>query len=577
MFMVGAILQLYVTCLLDKGIAADGNVTAVSINFSQEVFDAKELSTSDIFCLSWYSGAIKCTVQGVQLMYGYCATYTATNDSYIIKCPYFELGGYNVTEPGFIRLPDNISDLNDYMCGPMNRKGLLCKDCIDGFGPSVTSLGYKCSNCTDAWYGIPLYLAVELIPITLFYLIILIFKVHLTSPPMTLYIFYNQSIMYMTLYLQSKPLKTIVAQNRDSPLLKSTLFLFGIWSLDFLHYIVPPFCVSSKLQQIHIEILGFISIIYPLILIVLTWLSVELHGRNFRILVLLWRPFHRCFVRLQRGWDARSDITDAFSSFFLLSYGKLVYQFLVLSHCIPLKYIRDGVPHYLHVLFSDTNIPCSSAKHAFILVPSLLVFIAFNLIPTLLLVLYPFKLFRQCLFRCKLDSLFLTTFVEKFHGCYRDGLDGGRDMRSFSGLYFFLIVLISIYQANHVDLDKFRLSVWLYALFLFLVSAVLVASVRPYKQKYMNVLDTLLLVHLSVVCMLLSREYFPGDGTQLYVLLLVPQVVFGLLLLYKLCTALKNKIMGSCKLYSNDSTAVEPLVSDNQERQPLINPTFSSV
>ena len=225
-FMIGAILQLCLTYLVDRSIAADTNVTLMLTSFSQEVsnYDAKEMSTSDVFCLSWYSGVIKCSDHGVQLMYGYCATYNATNNSYIIKCPYFELKGHNVAEPGFIKLPDNISELNDYMCGPMNRKGLLCKDCIDGFGPSVTSLRYKCSNCTDAWYSIPLYLAVELIPITLFYLITLIFKVHLTSAPMTLYIFYNQLIMYMILFLQSTPLKTIVAQNKDSPLLKSTLF-----------------------------------------------------------------------------------------------------------------------------------------------------------------------------------------------------------------------------------------------------------------------------------------------------------------------------------------------------------------
>ena len=88
----------------------------------------------------------------------------------------------------------------------------------------------------------------------------------------------------------------------------------------------------------------------------------------------------------------------------------------------------------------------------------------------------------------------------------------------------------------------------------------------------MNILDTLLLVHLNIVFVLLSREYFPGDGTQIYVLFLVPQVVFGLLLLYKLCTMLKNRIIGSCKPYSNDSTAVEPLEPDasDQEQKPLI-------
>ena len=69
----------------------------------------------------------------------------------------------------YIQLPENISKLNDYMCGPMNRKDRMCSECIDGFAPSVTSSGYECSNCTDNWYGIPLYLFLEIFPITIFY------------------------------------------------------------------------------------------------------------------------------------------------------------------------------------------------------------------------------------------------------------------------------------------------------------------------------------------------------------------------------------------------------------------------
>ena len=66
----------------------------------------------------------------------------------------------------YIQLPDNISKLNDYMCGPMNRKGRVCSECTDGFAPSVTSIGYECSNCTGIWYGVPLYLFLEFVPIT---------------------------------------------------------------------------------------------------------------------------------------------------------------------------------------------------------------------------------------------------------------------------------------------------------------------------------------------------------------------------------------------------------------------------
>ena len=49
------------------------------------------------------------------------------------------------------------------MCEPLNRKGRVCSECKDGYGLSVMSVGYRiqCSNCTSAWYGVPLYLILE--------------------------------------------------------------------------------------------------------------------------------------------------------------------------------------------------------------------------------------------------------------------------------------------------------------------------------------------------------------------------------------------------------------------------------
>ena len=70
------------------------------------------------------------------------------------------------------------------------RQGLVCSECIEGFGPSVTSLGYSCSKC--AWYGIPLFLLVEFVPITVFYVIIILFQINLTSALFTAFVLANQ-------------------------------------------------------------------------------------------------------------------------------------------------------------------------------------------------------------------------------------------------------------------------------------------------------------------------------------------------------------------------------------------------
>ena len=455
-------------CLVDTG-TADTHVIVDSVADSVE----SRLCHQPSYFYS--EGIIKCADQGVLLSFGYCATETNGNIN-AGQCHYFQLGGRNVTEPGYIRLPDNISD---YMCGSMNRKGFLCKDCIDGFGPSVTSFGYKCSNCTDAWYGIPLYLAVELIPVTLFYLIIVIFKVHLTSAPMVLFIIYHQLIMYELVFEKANILGRLVYQGNCSPLTNCVLVFYGIWTLDFIRFVVPAFCINSKLQLIHVDFFGYISSIYFLLLIFLTWVCIELHGRNFKLFVILWQPFHRYFVKLQRGWDKTSNIVDVFASFFLLSFNTLLYQTADFFECQALvSYTNDSVPRLEYV--SNMFVPNAECKHhSFSMSIAALSFLIYSIIPMLLLVFYPFKLFRVCLSKCRLERLSITIFVEKFHGCYRDGLDGGRDMRSFSGLYFVMIILLSQYST--LQIQRLHISNWLYYAVVFLSFALLIIIVRPYK------------------------------------------------------------------------------------------------
>ena len=188
------------------------------------------------------------------------------------------------------------------MCGPLSRKGLVCSECADGLGPSVTSFGYRCVNCTDAWYGVPLFLLLEFVPITVLYLVILVFQISITSAPMPCFIMYAQFIAIIFDSNSSKPVtKIFLTDNWDFRLdMQIIVTLYGLFNLDFCRYniILPPYCVSSKLKSIHIAFLGYISAFYPILLIFLTWIFVELHGRNFRPLVWLWRPFHRCFVRL---------------------------------------------------------------------------------------------------------------------------------------------------------------------------------------------------------------------------------------------------------------------------------------
>ena len=160
----------------------------------------------------------------------------------------------------------------------------------------MTSFWHRCVNCTDAWYGVPLFLFLKLAPITGLYLIVLIFQIRVTSPPIPCFIMYAQLIVVA--FDSNSSLSSVSSRNLTLDL-KIILTLYGLFNLDFCRYdLLPPFCISSNLKPIHSFFLGYISVFYPIFLIFLTWVCVEAHGHNFRPLVWLWRPFHRCFVQL---------------------------------------------------------------------------------------------------------------------------------------------------------------------------------------------------------------------------------------------------------------------------------------
>ena len=175
----------------------------------------------------------------------------------------------------------------------------------------------------------------------------------------------------------------------------------------------------------------------------------------------------------------------------------------------------------------------------------------FNITPVVVLILYSFRCFRSCLFKCRLNSLALTTFVEKFYGCYRDRLEGGKDMRSLSSLYFVLIYLIPSYHYLHIF--KLQISFWSYLEFLFMVVAILVGYLKPYKKSYTNILDTILLASMSVFFTLLARSFFFSEVVQFSMMLMLPVIFFGLFVVLKGLT----KFIEICKCFSNSNSSLD--------------------
>ena len=306
--------------------------------------------------------------------------------------------------------------------------------------------------------------------------------------------------------------------------MKIILSLYQALNLDLVQNYLAPYCASSKLKFIHIAFIGYTTAFYPILLIFLTWVCVELHGRNVRPLVWLWRPFHRCFVRLRRGWDTKSDITDVFTTFFFLTYSKILYQSVLLFSNKPIKNIEiSGKSFLTYVSAVDHSVEFVGKYYLSFAIPGLLISAIFNILPPLVLILYPTRVFRTCTSKCHLNFVFIT-FMDKVYGCYRNGLDRGRDMRSFSGLYFFLqVVAYFLSVLSHAIRSYFYVNSEFAIGTLFFVIILVITIGKPYRA-YMNHLDTLLLSNIMILCCVLSS----GFHTQLIarILIAMPISVF---------------------------------------------------
>ena len=177
-------------------------------------------------------------------------------------------------------------------------------------------------------------------------------------------------------------------------------------------------------------------------MILLTWVGVELHDRHNRIFAWILRPLNRCFTRIRRGWNTKGDIIDVFITFFLLSYTKCVYLSIFLlnkRHHTILDSQRHFTVSHVSVADIDPSLTLCGKHHLPYEIFAILTLFLFILLPSLFLILYPISLrvLRTCLFKFRLDFVALNIFADKLQSCYRNGLDGGQDMRCFSGIFFF--------------------------------------------------------------------------------------------------------------------------------------------
>ena len=436
------------------------------------------------------NGTGKSECANLKLYAGECTNYNDTTKvRYQGYCPYiFKLNSHIFVDRHKM-IAFNISScnqLNEVMCGQLKREGLLCSKCKKGYGPDLYSRKSNCVRCSKKtlWMWI-LYLAVLLTPLTVFFLIVIIFNVCATSPPFTAFILYCQ--IFTNLYkMNPHPLTRMYIDNYISPYVYKLVFtVIDIWSLDFFRHFVPPFCVSSSLSNTHVLMLELLPPFYILVLIVLTYILIELHARNVCVIVQLWRPFHKCVAKLRRSYDPKASIFNAFATFTLLSFSNILF---VGSHLICTVRV-DAFPssphnHISKLYYDPGELPAKDTPY---FIPVIILLTGFILFPILLLCLYPIRCIRKIIFLlCCKDLHFLQSFVDAFQGHYKDGTNGTRDYRAMASSQFMIRVILYSYLIHHINTD---MQINLISL---ICMSICYLSIQPYKKKYMNITEGLL-------------------------------------------------------------------------------------
>ena len=283
-------------------------------------------------------------------------------------------------------------------------------------------------------------------------------------------------------------------------LLDLSLTVFQFWSLHFLKAIIPPFCISEKLTGIHVNMLNLVPAIYPLVLVIISCILMELHATNYRIVEILLKPFKIIFSKTTVTAVTSDAVFHAFASFIFLSNVSVL---LTANEVVNFVKVWNSTGHFQkQVLYTDPTMEWNTSI-PYVLMSAIILTI-FSLIPSLLLCIYPTRLYR-CLsrFLSARKRLAITAFAEALHSCFKDGLNGTRDYRALAEATFFGFLIFGAIQYFSLSI-VFRVPSQIVKIVLWMILVCIVSYVKPCKSAVANIS---LSFHMTLFGILMCLTY----------------------------------------------------------------------
>ena len=391
-----------------------------------------------------------------------------------------------------VRIPaaNATSNPDSFICGGLHRTGVLCGECVDGYAPAINSDTFKCVSCSpsDEKINWLYYILAVYLPLFLLFLFIIIFNIRLTSGPANAFILYAQ-VVSTTFDLSADgqiPLNTIYPY--VDRLLRVYRIPYNIFNLNFISNVLPPFCLSRKLNSLDVIALNYIVATFPLMMILLV------------VAVYKCRCFHKIkfehcgrFLH-RRGWRLANSLVHAFAAFILLSYTRFCLISAFLVGLQPLWNQEGGYVGHQRLYFAGQF---TSYDTTYILrygLPAYLVFATFIAIPPVLLLGFPIRWLEKLILKVKwLRDIYpfdkVNILLDTFQGCFKN------NRRFFAGLYFlFRLALYASYMLTDTWLLQYTIQQILVTLYI-----VLIAVLWPYKRTFVNYVDIAIFANMGIL------------------------------------------------------------------------------
>lgn len=523
-------------------------------------------------CGQSLGGGVICDEDRVYLRVDYTMTlHTTTNNSTeVILAP--GIYGYDnyTTLKGrvYTLLPNNSEDLNKVLCMPNNRKGFLCENCIEEHGPTLYSP--KCADCKENSFikRMTFFLALKLVPITVIYIILVLSRLNITQGPILGYVIFCQCHTTATILI-SKVYEVILYKlSIFKWILNGSLFLSAFWALDYSPFF-GSFCISSSLNSLQVLFLNYISVFYPIVLMVITYAFIELHARNFKPVVYAWRPFNRCYAKIRRNLNATDSIIHAYATLLLLSFSTLNFNsFLILK--VANVYNITETKH-VGVLYYRPSVNVHEVHYILYFTTVLAIMLTMEVVPATLLCVYSIKKLRKTLDKCcsQRVQIAMNTFADTFQGTFKHKYRILPAVLAYSQMFLTFLGTVS-----------HTLSFYIFPVFvaILVIISFLIAYARPCKSLSTDISLSFHLLWMGTIALLLTNYLIDIEEINIPLHLViaaivpVPHILMILWVLYKilnnnLCLAtLFKRLVNTLKRNSENSENLLPDRLENSQR-----------